>query len=65
MNTNGKRDRPVAARSDRRHLEDLLDQALADSFPASDPIAINFEAPVIGDAREERDEGPEQANRTR
>ncbi len=24
----------------RTHLEDLLDQALADSFPASDPIGI-------------------------
>ncbi len=26
----------------REHLEDLLDQALDESFPASDPVAIDF-----------------------
>ena len=25
-----------------RHLDDMLDEALAQSFPASDPIAISF-----------------------
>jgi hypothetical protein len=35
----------------RDHLEQLLDQALADSFPASDPVAIDFEAPVCDHAR--------------
>ena len=48
MSTNSKRERPAAARSGREHLEKLLDQALADSFPASDPVAVNFEAPAIG-----------------
>ena len=27
----------------RAHLEDLLDQALMETFPASDPVAIEFE----------------------
>lgn len=26
----------------REHLEDLLDEALGESFPASDPVAIDF-----------------------
>jgi hypothetical protein len=58
MSTNIKRGRPVAGRPDRDHLEKLLDQALADSFPASDPIAVNFEAPARRDTREERDDAP-------
>ena len=52
MSTNGKRRRPEAA-SKRDHLEKLLDQALADSFPASDPVALDFEAPATGDADDE------------
>ena len=32
--------RPAAATA---HLDDLLDEALKGTFPASDPIAINFE----------------------
>jgi hypothetical protein len=27
---------------EREHLEDLLDEALDESFPASDPVAIDF-----------------------
>ena len=27
----------------QRHLEELLDEALEESFPASDPPAVNFE----------------------
>ena len=27
----------------RAHLENLLDQALMETFPASDPVAIEFE----------------------
>jgi hypothetical protein len=33
----------------KAHLDELLDDALAQSFPASDPIAVDFDAP--------RDEG--------
>ena len=58
MSTNIKRERPAVARSDRDHLEKLLDQALADSFPASDPVAVNFEAPSMRDTGEERDDDP-------
>ena len=28
--------------SEREHLEDLLDEALDEGFPASDPVAIDF-----------------------
>ena len=46
MGAKRKGQRPVALGWKRDHLEQLLDQALADSFPASDPVAIDFEAPV-------------------
>jgi hypothetical protein len=54
MSTNSKRERPAAVPPDRDHLEELLDQALADSFPASDPVALDFDAPAIGNASEKR-----------
>lgn len=53
MIANSKRVRPAPVLSDRDHIEELLDQALADSFPASDPVAVNFDAPAKG-ASEER-----------
>lgn len=56
MNANRKRDRPGADRPDRDHLEKLLDQALADSFPASDPLALDFDAPATTDTSEQRGE---------
>jgi len=60
MIANGKREWTVAARPGRDHLERLLDQALADSFPASDPAAVDFEAPTISEAKgeEELDDAP-------
>lgn len=60
MIKNGKREWTVAARPGRDHLEKLLDQALAHSFPASDPVAVDFEAPAISEAREgeELDDAP-------
>lgn len=58
MNANRKRERPAAALSDRDHLEELLDQALADSFPASDPVAVDFEAPAIRGTSEKRGRRP-------
>jgi hypothetical protein len=51
MATDRKRRPPAAL--DRRHLDDLLDQALAASFPASDPVALDFESP--GDRRIEEE----------
>ena len=46
MNTARKHERLALKRRDARHLDDLLDQALADSFPASDPVAIDFASPA-------------------
>jgi uncharacterized membrane protein HdeD (DUF308 family) len=37
--TRGKTDIALASRPDERHLDELLDKALADSFPASDPVS--------------------------
>jgi len=54
MSATRKRERPAAVPSDRDHLEELLEQALADSFPASDPVALDFDAPAIRDASEKR-----------
>jgi hypothetical protein len=40
----GKRNRrPGLSRSDAAHLDKLLDEALRETFPASDPIAITVE----------------------
>ena len=47
-----KRERPAPVLSGRDHIEELLDQALADSFPASDPVAVNFDAPPTGASEE-------------
>ena len=30
--------------SKKQHVEDLLDEALEESFPASDPVAIDFDS---------------------
>jgi hypothetical protein len=54
MSADNKQRRPRPA-SERDHLEKLLDQALADTFPASDPVALDFERPAAGDADDERD----------
>lgn len=54
MSPDNKRRRPRPAPA-RDHLEKLLDQALADTFPASDPVALDFDAPATGDAEEGRD----------
>lgn len=35
----------------RLHLDALLDTALQDTFPASDPVAINFESPARESSR--------------
>lgn len=56
MSANSKGEKPTAAPPDRDHLEKLLDQALADSFPASDPVAIDFESPAVGGASEAKHE---------
>jgi hypothetical protein len=39
------RNRPTPARSARDHAEALLDEALSQTFPASDPIAVRFDGP--------------------
>jgi PAS domain S-box-containing protein len=35
---------------ERAHLENLLDEALDESFPASDPVAVQFEAEMSPDS---------------
>jgi hypothetical protein len=52
---------PSAARRDqsrRKHADELLDQALADTFPASDPVATLQPAP---DIQPDEDEGGDKA----
>jgi hypothetical protein len=62
MSANRKSERPLA-RWDRDHLEQLLDQALADSFPASDPVAIDFGTPAHNHATN-TEAGPQPVPRT-
>jgi hypothetical protein len=35
--------------SDNKHLDEMLDQALEDTFPASDPVALVEPAPKPAD----------------
>jgi hypothetical protein len=37
------------ARRDRRHREDALDEALKDTFPASDPVSFEQPTPPAAD----------------
>ena len=46
MSTNKKSKRPAVIPPGRDHLDELLDQALSQSFPASDPVAIDFDSPA-------------------
>ena len=42
------------SRDHRDHLDRLLDKALADTFPASDPVAIDFDEPPNDSVSEKR-----------
>ena len=46
MSTTRKHEPTTVTPRDAVHLDELLDQALADSFPASDPVAIDFASPA-------------------
>jgi hypothetical protein len=48
----------------REHVESLLDEALEESFPASDPIAIDFRTPQAS-PRAANDDEPGSPNRGR
>jgi len=45
-----RRDRGRAGHAQRQHLEEALDDALKNTFPASDPVSIVQPAPPAGDA---------------
>jgi hypothetical protein len=38
------------ALKERAHVEKLLDDAIADTFPASDPVSISFDPAALGTA---------------
>ena len=40
-----KRQPPAESPTGSAHLDELLDQALEETFPASDPVAIRFDQP--------------------
>lgn len=46
MSTTRKHEPATVTPRQAVHLDELLDQALADSFPASDPVAIDFASPA-------------------
>ena len=46
MSTARKHEPATVTPRETVHLDELLDQALADSFPASDPVAIDFGSPA-------------------
>jgi len=47
MSTPEQRD-PQAPSPGQQHDEDALDEALDESFPASDPVAVNTRTPSVG-----------------
>jgi hypothetical protein len=48
-----KRPPPTDPPDGSAHLDQLLDEALEESFPASDPVAIHFDEPARKIAGEE------------
>ncbi len=44
-----KRDQNVSARDKRERMENTLDEALKDTFPASDPVSVERPTPPAGD----------------
>lgn len=54
----------VRSRVETQHLDEALDEALMESFPASDPVAISFCGPVhiTGTASREDDDLQQSAN---
>ena len=44
-----QRDEHARAEGERRHQEDALDEALRDTFPASDPVSIEQPTPPAAD----------------
>jgi hypothetical protein len=55
-------DRNLSA--EKEYLESLLDEALKESFPASDPVAIDFRVPQTS-VRAANDDEPGSANNGR
>jgi hypothetical protein len=53
MSGTSRESREQAPIADAAHLNEILDEALRQTFPASDPVAISVEAP-------EPDERPSQ-----
>jgi hypothetical protein len=54
MMPNTHTERVTGATAARTALEARLDAALAESFPASDPVAITICAPAVGEDRRAR-----------
>jgi hypothetical protein len=55
-NPQSVRKKPKPSAQEKRHLDELLDEALDETFPASDPPAMLEPAPD-GHRSEEEDEG--------
>ena len=43
--------KPQPAAAALTHIDELLDEALKATFPASDPVAINIERGAVGERR--------------
>ena len=50
MSTPEQRDPQAPSPGQQQHDEDALDEALDESFPASDPVAVNTRTPNPGKA---------------
>ena len=46
-----KRTDASLAQSDRKHMDELLDEALQETFPASDPVSIDVRRHGDGEVR--------------
>jgi len=58
MSTTRKHEAMTVTPPEAVHLDELLDQALADSFPSSDPVAIDFASPADVATGGEREKCP-------
>jgi hypothetical protein len=50
-------DTPKPRSSKSRHLDELLDEGLKETFPASDPVAISLEEPSGKNSQKARTAG--------
>ena len=64
MTTGQQKDVPPAMPTSSQHISDMLDEALDEGFPASDPVAIHVDPADTADEADAEDDSVEAPLRT-